>query len=262
MSSILSNYHEFNFSESYAYAGAVRKHIFDKECDIEIVDLASNFDKQVANPQKRTLLHDYIDYIVTADIEFYFSGSAWDYGCVEPVFSILENHRVSYKSLEQYIVEYLKDDINNSKSNITGELEEKYEVEYALDYLKDVAISELTPILVKEVFTLLFNDREAMKEFNVKLANEIGVKTERCTHWNEWLKKALVHREKGLCAICKADLTGVYNRLGKLAVDHIVPINLNGVNDPTNLQVLCQKCNVEKGGNEIVTSNSMPLFWE
>ena len=31
-------------------------------------------------------------------------------------------------------------------------------------------------------------------------------------------------REKGLCALCKSDLSAIFHTHGKLAIDHIVPI--------------------------------------
>jgi len=130
-----------------------------------------------------------------------------------------------------------------------------------VEYLEDVVLGSLPEIIVTEVFTLLFSDREAMKAFNLKVADSMGDKTARCTYWPTWLERALFCREKGLCAICKTDLTSLHHVNGKLAVDHIVPIALQGVNDPTNLQILCEKCNGKKSGTVVVTSNALPVFW-
>ena len=41
---------------------------------------------------------------------------------------------------------------------------------------------------------------------------------------------------------CGVDLKGGYH------VDHIMPLILGGSNHPSNLQCLCQKCNLSKGG--------------
>lgn len=262
MASILADCHDFNFSESYAYADMVRKHILDDNCIIEITDLASDFENQIRKPQKWTLLHDYIEYIISNDIEFNFGGPGWDYDCIEPLFPILDSHGVQYKSLERYVSDLYSEDGSDVEPDITAEMLEENKFEYALEYFNDVALQGLVPVITKEVFTLLFSDRNAMMKFNLKIAEEIGEKTARCTYWPAWLKTAIFCREKGLCAICKCDLTAVWHATGKLAIDHIVPINLYGVNDPTNLQVLCQSCNGTKSGGEVVTSNVFPVYWK
>ncbi|HHG3384853.1 hypothetical protein ACEV76_12485 [Vibrio parahaemolyticus] len=42
----------------------------------------------------------------------------------------------------------------------------------------------------------------------------------------------------------------------------MVPIALNGVNEPTSLQILFQTCNGQKSGSSIKASNAIPLFWD
>jgi len=240
----------------------VRKHIFDDDCVIEITELASDLENQIKKPKKWTLLHDYIKYIISSDIESNFGGPGWDYDCIEPLFSILDSHGVQYKSLDQYVSDLYKEDGTDVEPAVTEEMLEDHKSEYALFYFNEIVLEGLVSVITKEVFTLLFSDRNAMKKFNLKIAGEMGERTPRCKYWPSWLKTAVFCREKGLCAICKCDLTAVWHTTGKLAIDHIVPINLNGINDPTNLQVLCQGCNGTKSGNEIVTSNVFPVYWK
>lgn len=50
-------------------------------------------------------------------------------------------------------------------------------------------------------------------------------------------------------------LSGAYpcNECGTwndLTVDHLVPISRGGTNNPSNLQVLCRRCNARKGSSE------------
>lgn len=261
MSQSLQEYHAFNFSESYSYADKVRKAIFENDFLIEPIDVASDLDNQIFKPQKWTLLHDYIDHIVRDDLNFYFRGGGWDYDDVNPLFSMLDTHEIEYLALEKYIEEHYRDDETGETVAVTEEHIEQHKYEYALYYLEEIALDNLPSMIVPEVFTLLFSDREAMKAFNLKVADTLGNRTPRCTYWPKWLKRALFCREKGLCAICKADLTSLFHVNGKLAIDHIVPIALNGVNDPTNLQILCQACNGKKSGTKVVTSNALPVFW-
>lgn len=262
MSHILSACHDFNFSESYAYADIVRKAIFNSDYMIDPVDVASDIEAQSVKPRKWTILHDYINYVVSQELRFYFRGGGWEYEDVTPIFAMLKSHQIEFFSLEEYIEDWLYDEDLVEPVKVTEELKDEYKYQYAWEYLEYLVTDKLQPILVTEVFSLLFADREAMRVFNLKVAEGMAVRSARFSRWPKWLERALFCREKGLCAICKSDLTSMFHTHGKLAIDHIVPIALNGVNDPTNLQVLCQSCNSKKGGTKVVTSNTMPVFWK
>lgn len=260
MSHILDKCHVFNFSESYAYADKVRKAIFEDKYVIDPVEIASNIDDQIVKPQQWTILHDYIKYVIEEDFALYFRGAGWDYSDIEPVFSILNSHGINYLCLSRYIEEQHRDNNTGVTVQVTEDLEQQHKFDY-VEYLEELLLENALPTIIHEVFTLLFSDREAMKAFNLNIANYLGVKTPRCTYWPKWLERALFCREKGLCALCKSDLTSLFHTHGKLAIDHIVPIALFGVNDPTNLQILCEVCNSKKSGNEVITSNTLPVFW-
>lgn len=53
--------------------------------------------------------------------------------------------------------------------------------------------------------------------------------------------KALFLRQRGLCAVCRCDITDKYDR------DHIVPLARGGDNTILNIQLLCPSCNGQKG---------------
>jgi 5-methylcytosine-specific restriction protein A len=61
------------------------------------------------------------------------------------------------------------------------------------------------------------------------------------TAWDK-LRKAIMARDKGLCQPCL--------RKGRVtagnAVDHIQPKAKGGTDDPTNLQVICRPCHLDK----------------
>jgi len=122
MSRALQNCHVFHFSESYSYADKVRKAIFEDDFLIEPCDVASDLETQIAKPQKWTLLHDYIKYVVCDDLNFYFHGGGWDYDDVFPVFSMLDSHKIEYVTLEQYIENLYRDDGTKKTINVTEAL--------------------------------------------------------------------------------------------------------------------------------------------
>ncbi|OTY60165.1 hypothetical protein BK746_08495 [Bacillus thuringiensis serovar yosoo] len=43
-------------------------------------------------------------------------------------------------------------------------------------------------------------------------------------------------------------------------MDHIVPLNRMGNNDPTNFEILCQTCNISKGDRTTETNNGTIPF--
>jgi hypothetical protein len=253
---ILDAHHDFSFFASYRFAGKVRGAIF--EDDSYFPTESDEFLEQALKPMKRTILHCYIDKVIDSEVYFDLSDATFNDNCGDYVIKMLQAYSVKFKSFSAYHKE-------------TG-----FDIfEYNSDYLQEVAKNKLYPIITKEVFTLLFSDRAAMCMLNKRVASEVftwkeidfkgflkrdGV-VKRCDYWPSWLKKALFCREKGLCAICKRDLTSLHHTTAKLAIDHIVPLNLGGINDPTNLQLLCESCNSEKSGDKIRVTNTMPIYW-
>lgn len=84
----------------------------------------------------------------------------------------------------------------------------------------------------------------------------------RYSNWNKWVTVALFHRESGCCSICKTNLTGIFSTEEKMHIDHIIPISKGGTNDPTNLQILCEGCNLKKGNRNTDTGVLRYIPWE
>ncbi|KTD66714.1 HNH endonuclease [Legionella steelei] len=246
------DFHDFKYRWVFEIANLVRETITNgSHC---VIDLASDIEKQVSKPHKNTILHDFIDYVISdyyAWVHFHYSiydgyslAEFEDAMETSEVVQLFNDYQINFLTLE----EYLKQTKNDA-------------FDYNTEYLRTVLEEQLTPTLVIEVFNLLFDDRLLMKEFNLSIANDMGERTKRYARWPKWLERALFCREKGRCAICTRDITPLLNTVNKPAIDHIVPIALNGVNDPTNLQMLCPGCNSNKSGHKIITSNLKPLYW-
>ncbi|WP_423734460.1 HNH endonuclease [Bacillus cereus] len=62
-----------------------------------------------------------------------------------------------------------------------------------------------------------------------------------------WLKDGVKFRYKGRCQICGTDLARTFNRDSTENYDHIIPLELNGSNDPINIQLTCESCSKSKG---------------
>lgn len=123
---------------------------------------------------------------------------------------------------------------------------------------------------VKEVFYILFGNRKVLLAFNDMIARAREDEWVEGHHDEEyetrkgylkrvgipkWVRKAVFYRDKGVCVICKKDLTGLINNFSKENYDHIVPLARFGINDVSNIQLLCESCNGKKKANNNDSSN-------
>jgi hypothetical protein len=130
--------------------------------------------------------------------------------------------------------------------------------------------------MTDEVFHLLFANRAFLLQFNQSLADylksgEINIPTEyldekgvikRQPYIPTWVKKAIYYRDQGRCVLCQSDLTGLLSTDQHIHFDHIVPLNLWGTNDPCNLQLLCEGCNLKKSGTSAKTATRYHPWWD
>lgn len=136
------------------------------------------------------------------------------------------------------------------------------------DWYEDLRLSEsydkLIHAMADEVFHVLFANRRILFNFNEWIAWRIGnddlgpVRRERPP---SWAKRAVFFRDRGRCCQCGQDLSGLLSQVGIANLDHVVPLVANGINDVTNLQLLCDKHNAAKAGRIIVPSNSYEAWF-
>jgi hypothetical protein len=123
--------------------------------------------------------------------------------------------------------------------------------------------------LVDEVFHVFFNDVRFLQKFNELCSEYIdgaGCGQEFMTQAGtlkrvpipKWARRAIFHRDKGECRECKRSLAMVINRLETERYDHIVPLARFGANDITNLQLLCEPCNLKKAARQQAVSPFNP----
>lgn len=126
------------------------------------------------------------------------------------------------------------------------------------------AIEELTD----EVFHVLFNDLQFLQQFNQLCSSYIemtGFGAEMLTRKGHlkrvafpmWTRRAIFHRDKGECRDCKRSLASTVNQIETERYDHIIPLARFGANDITNIQLLCEPCNLRKSAKSMSVS---PLY--
>lgn len=256
---------EFAYSWTYQVAAGTRERIFGEDSLVDIREFFtadSYFREKALSASRETFLHQFIQQCIEADVDWCISKLDYDEYLGEELCPLLTAYKIRYPKISSF-------------SLPPGEHKEDKKYLWA-HHLQDIFVAQAAPKLTQEVFTLMFQDRDALREFNGHIANLIkGLKVadypdllsadgkvKRQTYWPTWLKNGLIYRDKGRCAICLTDLSGVIAAGVDIAIDHIVPINLGGTNDPTNLQILCKDCNEKKSGNKSSTSRYQHLYWD
>jgi hypothetical protein len=127
-----------------------------------------------------------------------------------------------------------------------------------------------------EVFHWLFGNRAFLLRFNQSLSEYLqsgAVKIpsdyldvkgvlRRQGSFPTWARKAIYYRDQGRCVLCQRDLSGLLSTDQRIHIDHMVPLNLWGTNDPCNLQLLCEDCNLRKSGTVAKTANRYHPWWD
>ena len=103
---------------------------------------------------------------------------------------------------------------------------------------------------------ILFQNRDFLLRFNEQVAVMFCEHPRKRVYVPEWVKRAVLFRDRGCCVFCKKDLTGLYSLLedNEKHFDHIVPLNEGGINDVCNMQLSCQDCNLSKSDNSMTSS--------
>ena len=115
------------------------------------------------------------------------------------------------------------------------------------NYLEDNNYDVIDSIK-NEVVYLLFQNREFLMHFNVFMSDALSGKSDR-KYVPSWVKSAVKYRDKCKCVCCQKDLSGIMDveEYREKQYDHIVPLEEGGLNDVSNMQLMCERCNQEKG---------------
>lgn len=139
----------------------------------------------------------------------------------------------------------------------------------------EASFETIWELVTDEVFQLLFRDRQFLLQFNKYVADYLrnGAVTlptsalarngylRRDSYYPSWLRAGIFHRDQGRCVLCQTDLTSLFHTDSEIHFDHMVPLVAWGTNDPCNLQLLCESCNLAKSGTDAVTSALYVPFW-
>jgi hypothetical protein len=149
------------------------------------------------------------------------------------------------------------------------------------DWYSDLVLTEpydrLLKAIARDVFFTLFQDRTILYLLNELIATHMDqaevtddeiaplvtargrAKRQKTP---EWAARAVFYRDRGRCCFCQKDLTGLLSPQFASHLDHIVPLANNGINDVTNLQLLCDRCNTSKGKKTIPATDVYEAWYD
>lgn len=247
---------QFDFRLAYDFCADVQNAVFTTEDDPDAPGWFLPHDDDVfldkaCVPRKSTLLHEYIYNCVTNGTEYALDKGAPD--------TWIPDFRPLLLATGQSLPAWFSE-------------EDVWDHRDQLETLLNAAVLEIVPA----AFHLLFSDMRLLQAFQRAVARRVrtfdpedypghlaakGVLRRRAA-WPTWLSTAVFHRDKGRCQGCQVDLSGVLLLEGRIHIDHIMPLAKGGSNDPTNLQVLCRKCNLKKGQKDEDGQWHTQTYWQ
>lgn len=168
-----------------------------------------------------------------------------------PIEVAFENHGIDNQSFIHFLQE----------SGASLETADEDDVSsYMLDTFLSEPYERLRERTVGEIFHVLFQNRELLLRFNEYIAGVLAradlvgaseipadlfarENTLKRAKAPQWAQRAVYFRDRGRCVLCDKDLSGLVNLENAENYDHMVPLARHGLNDVSNLQLLCAQCN-------------------
>lgn len=180
-----------------------------------------------------------------------------------PIEEAFDRHSIEHLSFMEYLADVRKPFSDANEDDV-------------YDFMNDTWLSksyeQLMEQTVAEVFHVLFQNRQLLLIFNDYVSSILS-KAESSEAEDldrsllaangtlirvrppKWAQRAVFYRDRGRCIMCDKDVTGLANLENLENYDHIVSLAQFGLNDISNLQLLCAHCNqVEKKDGDAVTS--------
>ena len=273
------------FYETYYLASAVRNILADQFAFLRRLDEFYGDNRYLALvlPFKRySAFHVFVEWVVGSSLTEYtqevdlekrksqfrrFGGLAPALNDLRP-FSLpieraLDYYGTPHLSFTNWLDERSKGFLDCDEDDVS---------EYLLDLRLEGPLEDFFIRVAREVFFVLFGNRRLLLQFNDMIASQVcradlreipqdyrhyfdrdGVLKRSRTP--QWAKRTVLFRDRGLCVVCRKDLSGILSASAVGHFDHMVPLASGGLNDVSNLQLLCADCNLKKGTSESVTSD-------
>lgn len=131
--------------------------------------------------------------------------------------------------------------------------------EYLEDMIEGGEFETLLESITEEVFPILFQDHNLLEILNRIMANQVNssrldeIDEEYVKFFSEsgvlkevfiplWVKKEINSRDKGQCVSCGNKIIDISDVSQSSRFCYVVPLAEGGLNDVTNIQMLCRVC--------------------
>ncbi len=225
-----------------------------------------NYKRFLAPFPRFSALHGYIEFIISNTLFEEFAGVELDNKTKQPhaklwVNVALAKHGIAHEPFANWL----------AKNNLAREDACEDDIgDYYRELYDEGPLEAFLERMIDEVFFLLFFNRAFLIALHQMIANEIsevdcvepdeerwfrkpgGLKRSRIP---TWARRAVFYRDRGACAVCHRDISNLVSLRSEKHLDHIVPLARGGINDVTNLQLLCSGCNQAKKDGDPKTSS-------
>jgi hypothetical protein len=267
---------EARFYETYELCAIVNEILVDQfehavklnafHCDGQWVDLIRPFERLSA-------FHLFIEYVVrevhseqaeAVDLDARRRSFA-NFQSIPPALEDVAPHRLPIEvAFRNHGIEHQSFlDFLRESGRTLEDADEDDVSSYMLETSLTEAYERLCEGTVSEVFHVLFQNRELLLRFNEFVAGVVergdlagasevptdlfeGGGTLKRVKAPRWAQRAVYFRDRGRCVLCDRDLSGLVNLENAENYDHMVPLARHGLNDVSNLQLLCSDCNRDK----------------
>lgn len=223
--------------------------------------------KFLARFPKHSSLHKFIEFVVET-----VTYESIDDVVVDSLFFYKDSELWVNGALKYYGFEHIDFYSWLAASGIAlDDITEETVIDYHTFLRTEGPYEQLIQRISEEVFFLMFLNREFLRKFNETIAFHVANIEISTLPLDErgffkrngvlkraripiWARRAIFYRDRGLCSSCHLDISGLVSIHSDKHYDHIVPLARGGINDVTNLQLLCEKCNLRK--NDGLSSTS------
>ncbi len=283
---------EARYFATYSYASAVRNILHDRFAylrDLEGFYGDDQLLEYTAPFRPHSAFHGFISYVVETIARHDFSDvelaqrqrNLANFSCIPaaledlrpdllPIEEAFAAHDIEYFPFRHMLAERGREFASATQDDLDEYLEETW---------LGAAWERLLEQFTEEAFLILFQNRLLLLLFNDMMSDHV-----RSTFVSEldepyrsrfrgdgvlkrapipkWARRAVYFRDRGRCVLCRANLSGILSLRSVEHFDHIVALARGGLNDISNLQLLCGPCNLKKRAGRTETSISYEPWYE